>query len=493
MAFEMGWGRKIVLQFAMVIGPLVAVLAGQAVLDNQRADRLAGGFPAHLAAGDARLRFKVFVDGLSDGVDTGSISAGAIEALTQAQAAIHALAQTEPEESIRQLDAELGQLLEMARRPDALKALLAQRNLVGGANKGLGQLDEAFRTKVQREIDKSVADARVQVLVVLVCAAVIVLVTAFFVRSMIRRLTGPLVDSIHLAQAIAAGKLEHEGEATGTDETSQLLRALLSMARSLRGIVEQVRRSSDGINLASREVSSGNEDLARRTNEATDSLQKTVVGTGKLLSTIRQNAHNAAQANQLAASATAVADRGGQVVSSVVSTMMDIAAQSKQIGDIIGVIDGIAFQTNILALNAAVEAARAGEQGRGFAVVAGEVRALSRRSADAARQIKELIVSSIERIDSGSLQAGEAGSTMRDIVDQVRRVSDLIGQIAEASTAQSHEVECLSAAMQSMEQMTMQNAALVQQSAVSAVALRQQGETLADAVKVFQFDGGNGA
>jgi methyl-accepting chemotaxis protein len=485
MAFEMGWGRKIVLQFAMVIGPLVAVLAAQAVVDNQRADRLAGGFPAHLAAGDARLKFKVFVDGLSDAVDTGSLSVGAVKALTESQAAIHALAQTEPEESIREIDNGLSQLLGMARQEGALAKLLGQRSLVGGTNKELGELDESYRSKVQREIDKSVADAHVQVLIVLGSAAAIVLVTAFFVRHMIRTLTGPLVDSIRLAEAIASGNLEHEGEATGTDETSQLLRALASMARSLRGIVEQVRRSSDGINLASVEVSSGNEDLARRTSEATYSLQQTVIGTEHLLTTIRQNALNADQANQLAASATAVADRGGKVVSSVVDTMMDISAQSKRIGDIIGVIDGIAFQTNILALNAAVEAARAGEQGRGFAVVAGEVRALSRRSAEAAKQIKALIVSSIERIDAGSLQAGEAGSTMRDIVTQVRRVSDLIGQIAEASTAQSDEVERLSSAVQAMEQMTVQNAALVQQSAVSAVALRQQGETLADAVKAF--------
>jgi len=300
-------------------------------------------------------------------------------------------------------------------------------------------------------------------------------------------ITGPIGYARNVAQAIAAGDLTQPIEVQGRDESSQLLTSLQQMQQWLRQVVGEVRESSGSIEIASREVASGNADLSVRTEQTASSLQKTASAMEQLTGTVRQSADSARQASQLAGSAAEVAQRGGHVVAQVVSTMNEINSSSKRIADIIGTIDGIAFQTNILALNAAVEAARAGEQGRGFAVVASEVRSLAQRSAEAAKEIKALIGASVDKVETGSRLVGDAGSTMGEIVASVQRVADIIGEVMAATGEQSSGIGQVNGAVSQLDQMTQQNAALVEQSAAAAESLKEQAAKLATLVSAFQI------
>ncbi len=309
----------------------------------------------------------------------------------------------------------------------------------------------------------------------------------------LRSICGPLDQAVSLATRIASGDLSSRVVVEGKDEPARLVKALADMQVSLRNLVGQVRESSESIETASAEVASGNADLSQRTELAAGNLQRTASSMEQLTTTVRQSAESAHTANQLASSAAEVAARGGHVVAQVVSTMNDINTSSKKIADIIGVIDGIAFQTNILALNAAVEAARAGEQGRGFAVVAGEVRNLAQRSAEAAREIKSLIGASVDRVESGSRLVNDAGTTMTEIVDSVQRVTDIIGEISAASSEQSQGIGDVKIAIGEVDQMTQQNAALVEESAAAAESLKGQASRLAAIVSTFRLaEGDNG-
>jgi len=306
-------------------------------------------------------------------------------------------------------------------------------------------------------------------------------------------ITRPLRRALDVATAVAAGDLTTRVEVDSRCEVGQLLGTLKRMNDNLVATVGTVRSGTETIALASGEVAAGNQDLSARTEQQASALEETASSMEELTSTVRQNADNARQANTLAATASAVASRGGVVIEQVVVTMAEIHAASGRIGDIIGVIDGIAFQTNILALNAAVEAARAGEQGRGFAVVASEVRNLAQRSAAAAREIKSLIIDSGDKVDAGSHLVREAGSTMREIVDSVRRVTDILGEIMAASLEQSAGIEQINVAITQMDGVTQQNAALVEQAAAAAQAMRDQAARLLDAVAVFRIEGGEAA
>jgi methyl-accepting chemotaxis protein len=301
-----------------------------------------------------------------------------------------------------------------------------------------------------------------------------------------RNITAPLAYAVRIAKRVAQGDLTARVEVESKDETGELLAALKEMNDALLDIVTRVRTGTDTIATASGEITSGNQDLSARTEQQAGSLEETASSMEELTSTVRQNADNARQATQLAASASETAQRGGDVVAQVVSTMGSINASSKKIADIITVIDGIAFQTNILALNAAVEAARAGEQGRGFAVVAGEVRNLAQRSAAAAKEIKALIGDSVEQVEAGTRLVDQAGSTMEDVVGSVRRVTDLIGEIAAASEEQRTGIEQVNQAITQMDQVTQQNAALVEQAAAAADAMQDQAHQLAALVGTFQ-------
>jgi methyl-accepting chemotaxis protein len=297
----------------------------------------------------------------------------------------------------------------------------------------------------------------------------------------------PIETAQALAERIATGDLTHALHDDGCDETARLLQALVRMQESLRGIVAQVRESADSIQTASIEVASGNQNLSQRTEQAASNLQQTASSMEEITGTLRQSSDSATQANALASSASAVAERGGAAVAAVVQTMDDIATSSQRIAEITGTIDSIAFQTNILALNAAVEAARAGEQGRGFAVVASEVRALAQRSAEAAREIKALIGASVERVDTGAALVRNAGATMTDIVAGVQRVSQVIGEITLAANQQNQGIGEINTAVAQLDRMTQENAALVEQAAAAAEALKDQAQRLTEAVAGFRL------
>jgi methyl-accepting chemotaxis protein-1 (serine sensor receptor) len=303
----------------------------------------------------------------------------------------------------------------------------------------------------------------------------------------------PLQQAVSIADGIAQGDLEQSIVTHGSDEVANLMRSLSAMQTSLASVVTTVRQGSEGVATASAQIASGNHDLSSRTESQASALEQTAASMEELSSTVKQNADNARQANQLAMSASSVAIKGGEVVGEVVETMKGINDASRKIADIISVIDGIAFQTNILALNAAVEAARAGEQGRGFAVVASEVRSLAGRSAEAAKEIKTLISASVERVEQGTALVDQAGSTMQEVVSSIRRVTDIMGEISAASQEQSTGVAQVGEAVTSLDHTTQQNAALVEEMAAAASSLSSQAGELVQAVSVFKLAGGQGA
>lgn len=318
--------------------------------------------------------------------------------------------------------------------------------------------------------------------------AICLLLGAALALSIARIVANPLQDAVRVAQTVAAGDLTSHIEVHSRDETGMLLQALKDMNASLLKVVTDVRASTEEINVAAGQIAQGNMDLSSRTENQAASLEETASSMEEITSTMKHNSDNARQANQLSFSASEVAQKGGAVVNQVVETMGSINESSKKIVDIISVIDGIAFQTNILALNAAVEAARAGEQGRGFAVVASEVRNLAQRSASAAKEIKSLINDSVEKVDQGSRLVDQAGLTMQEVVESVKRVSDIINEITAASTEQSSGIEQVNTSVIQMDQITQQNAALVEEAAAAAGSLQMQTEKLNDLVGVFKLN-----
>jgi methyl-accepting chemotaxis protein len=320
----------------------------------------------------------------------------------------------------------------------------------------------------------------------IILGSVAVLLGAFVAWIITRSITRPINAAVAVAETVASGDLSSHIVVNSSDETGRLLGALKAMNDSLLGVVAQVRHGTDAIATASSEIAAGNLDLSSRTEEQASSLEETASSMEELTSTVKQNADNARQANQLAKSASEVAVRGGSIVAQVVDTMGTINDSSKKIVDIIGVIDGIAFQTNILALNAAVEAARAGEQGRGFAVVATEVRNLAQRSAGAAKEIKELIAASVANVDTGSRLVNEAGQTMGDIVDSIVRVTDIMGEITSATHEQTIGIEQINMAIAQMDEVTQQNAALVEEAAAASQSMQEQAGELAHVVGFFK-------
>ncbi len=386
---------------------------------------------------------------------------------------------------------------------------LKQSGDVEGANRAFGTGFEpaaaAYLGAVQQLVDmqrtqldasaRHTAELRSQtsVLLTLTTAVSVVLgvVLAWFLA---RSITGPLRHAESMARSIADMDLTGKPQASyAKDETGRLLQAIDAMRTALQSALQRVHGVVMNVSTASTQIASGNQDLSSRTEEQASSLEQTAASMEELTSTVKQNADNARQANQLAVSASEVAVKGGSVVSQVVGTMDSINAASRKIVDIIGVIDGIAFQTNILALNAAVEAARAGEQGRGFAVVASEVRSLAQRSAAAAKEIKTLIGDSVEKVEEGSKQVAEAGKTMEEIVGSVKRVTDIMGEITAASQEQTSGIEQVNQAVTQMDQTTQQNAALVEEASAAAQSLQEQAGSLSEIVGLFKLGHHQGA
>ncbi len=373
--------------------------------------------------------------------------------------------------------------------PDALAQLKA-------AIKAYDDRQQAFVALMKQRSDQAAADFRderirsvwVIASVLLGLSSLLVLSGLYTARSIVR----PLKQAVSTTERIARGDLTANVDTSRHDEVGDMMRGLQNMTESLRRLIAEVRSGATTIQQASAEVAVGSADLSTRTEETASNLQETASSMEQLTGAVRQSADAAAQANQLASSAATAAQRGGTVVGQVVDNMQDISASSRKIGDIIGVIDGIAFQTNILALNAAVEAARAGEQGRGFAVVAGEVRSLAQRSAEAAKEIKSLIGASVDKVEHGARLVQDAGHTMEEIVSSVRRVSDIIGEITAGAAEQRDGIDQVNLAVGQLDQMTQQNAALVEQSAAAADSMKHQASRLSELVSTFRLgdDGG---
>src|SRR5471030_702603 len=383
-----------------------------------------------------------------------------------------------------------GKIMELSRGGQKTEA---RALLTGPSAKTMTEMNGVIQQLVKLNIDGGVraadtatatyASARGWQVVLLVLNIAIGFALALWIARLVSR---PLQEALTLARQVADGDLTQHIESRSNCETGQLMQALSDMNKSLQSLVGQVRSGTDLIATASSEIAAGNQDLSSRTEEQASSLEETASSMEQLTSTVKQNADNARQANQLARSASGIAVKGGDVVGQVVGTMASINASSRQIVDIISVIDGIAFQTNILALNAAVEAARAGEQGRGFAVVASEVRNLAQRSASAAKEIKVLIDDSVSKVDNGTQLVAKAGATMAEVVSSVKNVTDIVGEISIASHEQSTGIEEINKAITQMDEVTQQNAALVQEASSAAYSLNEQAERLAESISIFK-------
>ena len=516
---NLGIANKLRMAFAVVMA-LTCVLGGMAFMQisrvNQSTHELASiWMPAvqtsqEMKAAMARFRVQELqkINNTQDNADTTryeKMMADILAGFEQTKRQYEALL-TEPEE--KALYAEYSALLDKYMAENSrMNALLAEgraaearalmraesSKITATMNKAMDKIvayNIAGGKKAQEVAQATYHQARMLIGALLGACIVLGSMLAYVIGRAIAR---PLEKAVQVARTVAQGDLTSSIEARTRDEAGQLLHALRDMNGSLTSIVSQVRAGTETIATAAGEISSGNFDLSARTEEQASSLEQTAASMEELTTTVKQNADNARQANQLAVSASEVAAQGGQLVSEVVGTMASISQSAGKIADIISVIDGIAFQTNILALNAAVEAARAGAEGRGFAVVASEVRALAQRSASAAREIKELITDSLGKVESGTRLVDRTGATMQEILTRVQNVTDIMGEISAASQEQASGIDQINQSIAQMDQAVQQNAALVEESAAASESMREQAARLSAAVSIFRLDAGASA
>ncbi|WP_288410830.1 methyl-accepting chemotaxis protein [uncultured Herbaspirillum sp.] len=502
-------GFAVILAFSAVVAAIslwrleqVSVATREMMNDPLKTERLVGDWYTNITAGIRRTLAIAKSSDTSLSTFFAEDTAASTKSSSQYQKQVEALMVTPEEKALFQKIGEQRKTY-LSSRDEIIKLKAA-----GNTDEAMRILDKVFiptaatyqqlmrqLVEVQRkdiddttkEIDEIAAQSR---MLILVLEGLILLLGIVLARALTLGITKPLQNAVVVSRKVAAGDLSVSVQVHSQDETGQLLQSLKDMNDSLRGIVSNVRSGTDTISTASSEIAAGNLDLSSRTEEQAGSLAETASAMEQLISTVRQNADNARQASQLAQSASSVAEQGGGVVSRVVDTMGAINASSRKIVDIIGVIDGIAFQTNILALNAAVEAARAGEQGRGFAVVASDVRSLAQRSASAAKEIKELIHDSVAKVGDGSRLVEQAGSTMQEVVSSVRHVTDIVAEISAASAEQTNGIEQINLAITQMDQVTQQNAALVEQAAAAAASMQDQAGRLAQMVSIFRLHEG---
>jgi methyl-accepting chemotaxis protein len=470
-----------------------AIESGQALQASQEADMMHdairgdGQLALFGALQNSPERIAEAEKGLTEHAETFSKALDKIDSLPVSEETRTVLAATKP--MVKKYVEAASLMVKAAKtRPDAAQAAVpGLQTAFSELEKQMASLSDTIEKTGAELNDHATASVNRTVLSISIALTLATAAMVGLALWLARRMTQPMAHAVAVADRLAQGDLTCEVNPSGNDETVQLLQSMARMRGNVSDIVREVKSNAERVATASAEIAQGNNDLSARTEQQSSSLERASSSMEELGSTVRQNADNAGQANQLAMSASSVAVEGGDVVAEVVSTMKGINESSRKIADIISVIDGIAFQTNILALNAAVEAARAGEQGRGFAVVASEVRSLAGRSAEAAKEIKGLIGTSVERVEQGTALVDKAGVTMNEVVTSIRRVTDIVGEISVASSQQSAGVSQVGQAVMQMDQATQQNAALVEQSAAAAESLRVQAEQLVQAVAAFKI------
>ncbi|MFC5496359.1 methyl-accepting chemotaxis protein [Caenimonas terrae] len=483
--------HRMYVQFILAVTPLVLLLLFQLTSVSDLPQRVNAALGRYRTANQAISSYREFLNGVTDAVDTGKVGAPALAALQQAHAGAQQIQRTAPTPTLQAAVEGMDRIGAALAANNSLAALLSIKGDINNVDVALKRLaDEG-----EQQLSKLVADddqaTRTRNKILAGIAGLTLLLLGFMVRQIVNRIIVPIAWAVRTAKRVASGDLSPiVAPSQRSDGIGELQGALREMNDSLIAIVTRVRESSELISVASSKLSTGNQELSTRTIEQAGSLEQTAASMDELTAAVQRNSGNAQRANVLVKSASDVAVKGGEVVAQVIDKMNSISASSSNIVDIIGIINGIAFQTNILALNAAVEAARAGESGRGFAVVAAEVRSLAQRSAAAAQEIKVLIGNSVDQIGAGSALVALAGQTMEQIVLSVRDITDIVGEIAATSDQQNSGIEQVNHAVSTLNAVTHKNAVLVEEASFTADAMSEQASRLVDVVGTFRFGAG---
>lgn len=478
--------QRMYLQFFMAVLPLAAVFSFQMLSTSDLPAKVESTLGIYDLGLQASANYKNFLNGVVDAIDTGTLSSKALRSLANTTTAVAALNDTAPTPGLKSASMTLDKIQAALAAKNSIESITPLKADINDVDTALIARIGEIKTQLSALVNDDALKSRQKNQISISVALLTLLLLAFMIRQMVNGVTRPLALAISAARHVSEGDLTSHIEVLRHDEIGELQQALHDMNEALISIVGEVRSASQEISTGTNEMVSGNSDLSMRTEQQSASLENTSANISELAAAVGENANNSRQANVLAQSASEVAIKGGKVVGQVVDTMNLINESSKKAVEIISVIEGIAFQTNILALNAAVEAARAGEQGRGFAVVAAEVRSLAQRSAAAAKEIKAMLDNSADKVSSGTKLVKEAGETMQDIVTAVGRVTEMMADIQSSSAEQSDGIQQVRGAVHQMDEMTQQNAALVEEAAAIAESVHDQTRKLSEAVEKFK-------